>query len=308
MTSVAQLADARRLRALLGALLVLALVILGVAGYLRLAADGLDCEPWPLCYGTEETAGAVNATALAGALRVAHRVAATAFALLLALWSALAWRALALRERWVAAALITVAAAFGWVGTPMPSALPWVTLAESLGGVALVAFVLALLGDGDDAPAMTRGQRLAAAGVLAALVLQVTTGVLISVRGAGSACAVACTYLWLPGYAKVFDPFTAGSAIDLVRNTAAGQPLQALHRLGGMLIALAAVGGALAAIKGRRGLRIVAAAAATALLGFAVAAYDGPVIVVVVHALAAALTVGLLVTALVRMRAPAQDR
>lgn len=306
---MARVADSRRLRALLGALLVLALSILAAGIHLRLAADGLDCEPWPLCYGTEETARAANATALAGALRLAQRLATVAFALLLALWMARAWRDLAARERWVAVSLIAATALLAWAGLHVPSRLPWVTLADALAGFALVALVLTLLdAGGEEAAAMTRGQRIAAAGVLAALVLQVASGVLISVRGAGSACAVACTYLWLPGYAKVFDPFTAGSAIDLVRNTVAGQPLQALHRLGGMLIALAAVGGALAAIKGRRGLRIVAAAAATALLGFAVAAYDGPVIVVVVHALAAALTVGLLVTALVRMRAPAQDR
>jgi hypothetical protein len=69
-----------------------------------------------------------------------------------------------------------------------------------------------------------------------------------------------------------------------------------------MLIALAAVGAGLVAVKGRRGFLIVAAAAATALLGFAVAAHDGPVIAVVAHALAAALAIGLFVTALVHAR------
>lgn len=297
--------DSRAARALLGALLALAFVILAASSHLRLAANGLDCEPWPLCYGTEETARAANAGALAGALRVAHRVAASAFALLLVAWAALAWRGLARTERRVAFLLAAATAMLAWVGTRMPSALPWITLANVLGGFALVALVLALLdaGGGDAAP-MTRRQRIAVAAVLAALALQVASGVLISVRGAGSACAVACTYLWLPGYARVFDPFTPGSAIDLMRNTVAGQPLQALHRLGGMLIALAAVAAAVAAVGGRRGRRIVAVSAATALLGFAVAAYDGPVIAVVAHALAAALAVGLLAAALARADGP----
>lgn len=295
--------DSRTAGVLLRVLLALALVILASSSHLRLSADGLDCEPWPLCYGTEQTAQLANATATATALRIAHRVAAPAFALLLAAWVALAWRALQRPQRWVAALLIGATAMLAWVGTKMPSPLPWITLANVLGGFALVALVVALLDPGGDAAAtMTGGQRIAVAAVLTALALQVASGVLISVRGAGAACAVACTYLWVPGLAQAFDPSTPGTAIELTRNTAAGQPLQALHRLGGMLIALAAVGGGVMAVKGRRGSLIVAAAATTALLGFAVAAHDGPVIAVVAHALSAALAIGLFVTALVQGR------
>lgn len=305
---MAPAADSRAAGVLLRVLLALALAILAASSHLRLAADGLDCEPWPLCYGTEQTAQLANATTTATVLRGAHRVAASTFALLLAAWTALAWRALAPPERRVAALLIAATAMLAWVGTRMPSDLPWVTLANVLGGFALVALVFALLDRGDAAAAtMTRGQRIAVTAVLAALVLQVASGALISVRGAGSACAVACTHLWIPGLARAFDPFTPGTAIELARNTAAGQPLQALHRLGGMLIALAAVGGGLVAVKGRRGHLIVLAAAVTALLGFAVAAHDGPVIAVVAHALAAALAIALFTAALLRARKPTQQ-
>ncbi|HXF45641.1 MAG TPA: hypothetical protein VNK91_05940, partial [Burkholderiaceae bacterium] len=168
-------------RVLLGALLALACVILAASSHLRLAANGLDCEPWPHCYGTEKAAQAANATATAVVLRLSHRVAAAAFALLLAVWAALAWRGLARPERWVAALLIAATALLAWVGTRMPSALPWITLANVLGGFALVALVLALLrvGADDAAAAMTRAQRRAAAAVVTALVLQAAGGVLI---------------------------------------------------------------------------------------------------------------------------------
>jgi len=78
--------------------------------------------------------------------------------------------------------------------------------------------------------------------------------------------------------------------------------LQALHRLGGIALALVAIGSALAFARPREGRVIVLALIVTALLGTAIAASDGPVVAVLAHSVAASLAIGLLVAALGRGR------
>jgi cytochrome c oxidase assembly protein subunit 15 len=296
-------------------LLGVALLVFAAANAVRLAADGLDCEPWPACYAQPETALAARETPLARALVAANRIGTAGIGLLAAVL--LAWPGIAPSARGSSALVLLFAALAAWTAFVPPPALPWVTMAGVLAMLAVIALALQLLSarparaDADpqasppDAPRSGRRVLLA---LLALLVLQVLTGILISTRAAGAACAVACYHLWLPGLPKVFDPWTAGSAIDLLRNTAGGQPLQAIHRLAGMAVALAAIAGALAVVRGRLGLALGVAVTATVLLGLAVAAHDGPVAAVVAHGLAAALAVALLYAALAhRNRSPGRE-
>ncbi|MCS6944535.1 MAG: hypothetical protein RMK97_03850 [Sutterellaceae bacterium] len=285
-------------RIVLLALLALSLLMVGSESYLRLSGDGLGCEPWPHCYGSEEAAAQARHSAGAAALRAIGAVAPAGVAAIVLGWLMWGWQKLARGERASAGLLLLTTAVFASSARSGAVAIPWQALLHVLAGLAVVALTMALLLRASEPQALpcSRQRALAAAAVL--VLLQVSTGVLISVRGAGAACAVACTYLWVPGLAAALDPFTPGSAIDLARNTAAGQPLQAWHRLGGMLVAMAAVAAGLLAVGGRAGLRIVVLAATTALLGFVVAANDGPVIAVVAHTLSAAGLLGLMVAVL----------
>jgi cytochrome c oxidase assembly protein subunit 15 len=302
-------------RILPGLLLGLALLVFAAANAVRLAADGLDCGPWPACYAQPETALAARETPLTRALVATSRIGSTGIGLVAAVL--VAWPGSAPRARAVSALVLPFAALAAWTTFVRPPPLPWVTMAGVLAMLAVIALALLLLSapaarpeagppaSPSDAPRPGRRVLLA---LLALLVLQVLTGILISARAAGAACAVACYHLWLPGLPKVFDPWTAGSAIDLLRNTAGGQPLQAIHRLAGMLVAMAAVAGALAVVRGRLGLALGVAVAATVLLGLAVAAHDGPVAAVVAHGLAAALAVALLCAAFARANRPPGQR
>jgi len=165
----------------------------------------------------------------------------------------------------------------------------------------MVATAVSLLANGEASYGGSAAVSRAVVAVVVLFVLQAATGALISVRSAGAACAVACDIVWLPGAARLFDPPQAGSAIDLLRNTAGGQPLQAIHRLGGIALALIALSVALAVVR-ERNRALVPLLVATPLLGTAIAANDGAVVAVAAHAAAAALAVGLLAAALVRAR------
>ena len=92
------------LRRLLQLAFALALVVVGASATLRLAANGIGCEPWPACYGGADTAAAANATPLARALRLSHRIAASAFALVALAAVALGWRRWASGQRIAGAA------------------------------------------------------------------------------------------------------------------------------------------------------------------------------------------------------------
>jgi cytochrome c oxidase assembly protein subunit 15 len=285
-------------RRLLQLALVLALVVLGASSTLRLAANGIGCSPWPSCYGRAVTAQAANATPLARALRLAHRVAASAFAFVVLAAVAVGWRRWRGPERSVGAALLAVTVVLAWVGRYTPSPLPAVTLVNLLGGLALLA-LLGWLITSTTATAV-RG-RSESSGLwlpllLVALVVQAGGGALISARMAGDACAAGCDRFWLSGAAALFDPLREGTAAQLV-HPLAGQTLQALHRLGGLALALATIVAAFAALHRRQpraAAMVMLAAAAVGALGFAVAAPQPALASAALHALA----VGLLFAAL----------
>ena len=193
MTTPTAAEQTRRRIALLCALLVLA--IAAVSAYLRLAKVGLGCEPWPSCYGQELRAAqrgappdAAAAQGLAAA-RLAHRMLASVALVAVILLAAATFSAKPAPRRGelaLALALLATAlflAALGWF--TRGSLLPAVALGNLLGGFAMLALASRLA-----APAPPRSPHAArwAALALAALVLQVALGGLLSAGHATFAC------------------------------------------------------------------------------------------------------------------------
>jgi len=272
--------------------LVLALTVLGASSYLRLAANGIGCEPWPVCYGKEVTANAAHASTEAHAARLTHRVAASAFALVALAAVVLGWRRWGGPARAAAVALLAVTGALALVGRYTPSTLPAITLANVLGGLTLAGCLGFLISAQRSVARYVPPHRhaRALAVVLALLALQAASGTMISARSAGAACAIECSETWLPGAARLWNPLEPGSAVDLLRRMRAGEPLHALHRLGGIVVAMVAVAAASASTRrpGTPYVRAVVGASTLALLlGLALAAYEGPLAAAVAHALAA---------------------
>ncbi len=268
-------------RALLWAALVLALIVLTASSALRLSANGLSCSPWPACYGQAATAEAARAAPTTQALRAIHRVAATMFGLLALALAIVGWRRFAPGERTAAVLLIAVTAGLAWLGRHTPSPLPSVTLANVLGGLALIALLAWLLAHRSE-----RETRIWPLGLLGlALALQAAGGALISARlAAASACSASCEHTWLPGAAALWDIGRAGSAADLIGHPQAGQPLIVLHALAGIGILIAAP--LISAAQGggghARGFALAAGAASAA--GMGLYAFDSPLWLAVLHA------------------------
>ncbi len=295
------------LRVLLPLAFALAVIVVVASATLRLAANGIGCTPWPACYGQEATAAAASEQPLLRGLRIAHRIAASAFALVALAVVALGWRRWRQASRVAGVALLGVTGMLAWVGLYTPSPLPGVTLLNVLGGFTLLA-LLAFLLAAARTQAVAREQQTPAspAWILlwVALVLQAGGGALISARLAGDACAAGCAVVWLPDAFVLLQPFVAGAATELLPR--GGEPLHLLHRLGGLALVLVCV--IVAAAMFERGRRWAGAtlsvAAAAGALGFAIASTPPVLPLAVLHALAA----GLLFAALAAMLAARNSR
>jgi cytochrome c oxidase assembly protein subunit 15 len=275
------------LRRLLQLAFALALVVVGASATLRLAANGIGCEPWPACYGRAATAMAANARPLSRTLRLSHRIAASAFALVALAIVVVGWRQWAGGQRVAGAVLLAVTAVLAWIGRYTPSTLPAVTLVNLLGGFALLALLAYLL-------ARSAGAKAAAAGgglivLIVALALQSGGGALISARVAGDACAVDCSTSWLAGTGALANPVLPGAAAE-VGPPRAAQALHFWHRLGGLVLTLATILAVFAQrhrIVGRAAAPAMFGAAATCSLGFAVATDPPSLAAAASHAVAA---------------------
>lgn len=290
------------LRRLLQVAFALALVVVGASATLRLAANGIGCEPWPACYGRAATAEAANQTAAARALRLAHRIAASAFAVVALAVVAAGWRGWSRPARSAAVALIVVTVALAWIGRHTPSPLPAVTLVNLLGGFALLALLAFLLACRVDAGNGWAGTAAGAGllALLAAVALQSAGGALISARSAGGDCASGCGALWSPGSAALAHPLVPGTAAELV-GPRAGEVLHLLHRLAGLALMLVAIPAVRALAGGSaRAVPVMFAAGATGGLGFVLASPQPSLPVAAAHALAAGLLCAALGAALGR--------
>lgn len=230
------------IRVLVRAAFVLALVVVGASSWLRLAGNGLGCEPWPRCYAQPQTAAAVQAQAATAALRLVHRIAASAFALTVVALVALLWGRASPAQRGAGVALLLLTALLAVLGRYTPSPWPAVTLVNALGGLGLLALLAWLAGSlqAGDGPAPRPAPALLAL-LVVALLLQAAGGTLISVRLAATACAQGCSAAWGAGGAALWNPALAGGVADLGLPAAAGVPLHLLHRAGGLLLLIAVV-------------------------------------------------------------------
>lgn len=193
--------------------LLLTLCTLALSAYIRLAQSGLDCTPWPTCYGqisaTPEQQGiAVLTTAGAemshkGA-RVAHRFIASTLGITVTLILLLSIRRRFQGEPGILAAFLLMAATLflAVLGYSTPTrTLPWITLGN-LGGGMLMAGLLWWLGQGSvgvhRTPLRRRRHRLMPIIGLILLTLQIMSGAWVSANFAATACAdqLLCAANW----------------------------------------------------------------------------------------------------------------
>lgn len=275
-------------RALLWIALGLAFVVIGTSSGLRLAADGLGCEPWPRCYGRTAGAPRLDPSPAERAARLGHRAAAGAFAFAALAAVVLGWRRAGRGVRVAGGVLIATTAALAIVGRFTPSGLPAVTLANVIGGLTLAGLVAYLLArpaaDAARAPGVTAWR-----GALVLLVaLQAASGASISVRQAGAACAEGCAATWPAGAHRLWHPLQPGTAVDVTRDARAGEMLNGSHRLLAIVLVVAAAGAVARAPLGDRRVRgSLGALALCVLTGWVVTESAGALGPVVLHALAA---------------------
>lgn len=244
----------------------LVLLIAALSAFLRLDKSGLGCQPWPACYGQVEAAAAAGDDAAPGVViaRLAHRTVASVALVLVILIVMVAVSARPLSRSAVALALGLLAtvlflAGLGWV--TRGSRLPAVALGNLLGGFAMLALAWRLAAD---APRVRAASSRWAAAALAALVLQVTLGGLVSTTFADLSCGnladcarVAAQQGW--PWAQL-DPwrepaFTASTHAPI---NPGGALVQLLHRAGALVVlALALPAAWLAWRHGRTGSAVV---------------------------------------------------
>lgn len=281
-------------RALLWLAFALALVVIGASSGLRLAADGLGCEPWPACYGRTTASQAVQPSPAERVVRLTHRFAASAFALAVLVAVALGWRRWSRPARRAGLLLIGVTALLSVAGRFTPSGLPAVTLINVLGGITLMggtAYLLATDAPGT-AEARPRTRRWMLYMLALLIALQAATGAMISVREAGAACERGCAAEWPAGSHRLWHPLQPGSANELAPGARAGETLHAVHRLLAIFVIVVTLGAvALAAHRRDAAHRLLAALAACVASGLALAMLDGALGPAVLHALAAGVLV-----------------
>lgn len=278
---------------LLGIAFGLAFIVLGTSSGLRLAANGLGCEPWPRCYGAAETTQAVQQSPAATAARLIHRLAASAFTLAVLGATVLGWSYWGGRTRAAGVFVLAVTALLAGVGLHTPSPLPVVTLVNVLGGLALLGGTAFMLAAQSTVSVHARGRRLALSALVLLVALQAVAGAMISVRAAGAVCARGCGAQWPPGTLQLWHPLRPGTADELL-GIQVGEPLHIVHRLGAIVViwlAAPLITVMLAGTGAARPRRALAAVIICAALGLLLNSFDGSLSLAVAHALSAGLLV-----------------
>lgn len=288
----------------LGAAALLVLIVLAASAFIRLAQAGLDCAPWPACYARKAAAAvepekpaAVESASIAVA-RGIHRIAASAVGLLLLGIVLAGWDKLrGATAKGVALAALLLTAFLAWLGRYTPSDLPAVVLGNMLGGMLLFGLLWSLAGGG---PEFRRERGGAAAVVaLAALVVQIALGGVLGARRVLSSCPSlpACDgRWWAPGAdGAAFNPFVPNA--DVAGNGAA---LILAHRYGALacalLVGIAAVRVLRAGSAPWAGMLLLALLAAELALGAGLTLAAQPLVLAVLHNVAAAALAGTLVS------------
>lgn len=290
----------------------LVFVIVVLSAWIRLRASGLDCVPWPACYGGPGTAPATPRWAM-----LTHRVTAGVLGLGIL---ALAWHAWRYPRgnvvRIAVTSLLALTLMLVLLGrlTPAPR-LPWVALGNLLGGMAMLAMLGWLYarfrvpaGRHPRAGHLRPWARIA----VAVLGLQVALGGWVSANFAAAACPtlVACDADTAPvRWVGAFDPartLTDGEPSPVDVDTA--KLIHAVHRLGALAAFLYIGGLAVATLRAGGALRNAGLVLAVLLLlqvglGLSGVALDLPLWLVTAHNATAALLL-LALVCLNRLLAP----
>lgn len=301
------------------AALVLVFVIVTASAYLRLGNAGLGCPEWPECYGRVEANAAQREQSLTAVtvVRGAHRLAAIgAGILVLALvWLSVAAGPRARGTRRAALALLALTVFLAILGRFTPAAqFPFVTVGNLLGGAAMLALLLGLAMPSPSAPPAPAGLRIWSRLALAAAVVQVVLGALVSARFAALACPSLLSCSAVPGAEawdwSALDPLQrlAVSATGTIEPGQGAAALQLAHRCWGLalLIVILPLGVALARERAFRtaGICLCGAAILQPLVGAAAVFLGLPLALGVLHNTGANLLLLALVAAVTSTRGP----
>ena len=234
---------------LVSASTLLVFVVVVLSAYLRLAGSGLGCEDWPACYavfkpegGAWQDIAALHVPIPAWAT-LTHRLVATVLGVLILgiTIMAVARRRDSRLHVLIAVILLAITVFLSVLGYKTPSPLlPWVTLSNLLGGMAMLA-LLWWLGQRltGTTPGMTdTGMRLRPWMRLGLIVLlfQITLGGWVSANYAAATCpALPGCEGWFTGDAgRAFNParaldVTPQGAVQADENT---KLVHMVHRLG----------------------------------------------------------------------------
>ncbi|MGZ5156616.1 MAG: COX15/CtaA family protein [Caldimonas sp.] len=295
------------LRRLAWLCVVTVLAVTTLSAFIRLSNAGLGCPDWPQCYGerglhasaaTPAASDAVTATLVA---RAAHRVMAVLALLIIVVLILVCFggRPRLLGAGSIAVTLLALALALAVLGRwSSGSRVPAVSIANLIGGFAMLALALRLAIGGDASPAPRR--RVFAIAGLLLLLVQVGVGGLVSASHAGLSCtgwsdcaAAARTVAW-----STLDPWREPILSARPPFNAAGALPQAIHRALALLLALVSL--PLAVVAWRGGRRRTAAAlagllAAQAGVGLAMVQGSLPLGLALLHNLLAACLLATLV-------------
>lgn len=276
--------------------------IVGISAWIRLSAAGLDCSPWPQCYGQVRDAAP---SATIEVLRVAHRVSAVLLLplILLLVMGGFARKPEAWAQRWTAALALAVTLFLAVLGRwSTGSRLPAIALGNLLGGFVLFALCvrMALM----ESPAWRRlplpaGARRWRTVAVVVVVLQIALGGLVSSALAALSCPeLARCSLPEPFTWQALNPWQVPT-VDPGRWPLhpEGAAVQLLHRSVALLATLAvAVCAALLLRVGwrRTGTVLLALLGLQLLLGLALVLAGLPLALAVAHNLVAALLLALL--------------
>jgi cytochrome c oxidase assembly protein subunit 15 len=235
---------------------VLMLVVIASSAWLRLSQSGLGCSGWPACYGAfanpndAAQAAPVRETMHTAEMRAAHRVAAGAAGIVIAIAAAL-WLSSKRRQRGVTGlvvALLAVTAFLALLGRYTGGVnAPAVTLGNMVGGMALLAltWTLRVKLTAPMSSFASRTLRWTAQLMLLIVAAQVVAGGLVSANYATLACGTFpdCNGAWWPTTLAwaAFDPLYPLQAASSDSAQALRQTLHIMHRYGAVLAALGGI-------------------------------------------------------------------
>lgn len=286
------------MRVLARVLLALLVLVMATSAWVRLAQSGLSCAGLPECYATKAARAAAEQSTSVAVARTLHRIAASAAGAIVVALAFLGWRGASRRERAAIVALGALAIGLATLGQYTPSTMPAVTLANLLGGMAMVGLAAWLVAASERQYAASRAAALRPWVWLALVLvtLQVAAGGMISAQQASFACEglPLCNGRAWPsgGVAAAFDPLhgLAPPTTAAERASDARQALVLLHRWLALptLLLLAWLGArAMGAGASRPGRVLVALVAVQLAFGVAMALAGASLVLAVAHNLAA---------------------